>query len=64
MARLEATTGFDIGFPNNFIRDRQSFVYGEVGAQVEGIAAGPVVDRVLDAHHVTESITWWLWRAH
>jgi aryl-alcohol dehydrogenase-like predicted oxidoreductase len=35
VARLEATTGFDIGFPNDFIRDMQSFVYGEVGALVD-----------------------------
>jgi hypothetical protein len=34
-ARLEATTGFDIGLPNDFIRDMQSFVYGEVGALVD-----------------------------
>ena len=28
-------TAFDIGFPNEFIRDMQSFVYGEVGARVD-----------------------------
>ena len=28
-------TAFDIGFPNEFIRDMQSFVYGEVGAHVD-----------------------------
>jgi hypothetical protein len=33
--QLEATTAFDIGFPNDFIRDMQSFVYGEVGARVD-----------------------------
>ena len=33
--RLEATTAFAVGFPNDFIRDMQSFVYGEVGAQVD-----------------------------
>jgi aryl-alcohol dehydrogenase-like predicted oxidoreductase len=35
VSRLEATTGFDIGFPNDFIRDMQSFVYGEAGALVD-----------------------------
>jgi aryl-alcohol dehydrogenase-like predicted oxidoreductase len=33
--QLEATTAFDIGFPNDFIRDMQSFVYGDVGARVD-----------------------------
>jgi len=28
-------TGFDIGFPNDFIRDMQSFVYGQAGALVD-----------------------------
>jgi hypothetical protein len=33
--QLEATTAFDIGFPNDFLRDMQSFVHGEVGARVD-----------------------------
>jgi hypothetical protein len=35
VARLEAPTGLNIGFPNDFIRGMQSFVYGEVGALVD-----------------------------
>jgi aryl-alcohol dehydrogenase-like predicted oxidoreductase len=35
VGRLEAATGFDIGFPNDFIRDMQSFVYGQAGALVD-----------------------------
>ena len=35
MARLDAATGFDIGFPNDFIRDTQTFVYGQAGALVD-----------------------------
>jgi aryl-alcohol dehydrogenase-like predicted oxidoreductase len=35
VARLETATGFDIGFPNDFIRDMQTFVYGEAGALVD-----------------------------
>jgi aryl-alcohol dehydrogenase-like predicted oxidoreductase len=36
MTSLEASTGFDIGFPHDFIRDMQSFVYGEAGTLVDG----------------------------
>ena len=35
MDRLEAATGFDIGFPHDFIRDMQSFVFGDAGALVD-----------------------------
>ena len=34
VARLESATGFDVGFPNDFIRDMQTFVYGEIAARV------------------------------
>ena len=30
--QLDVASAFDIGFPNDFIRDMQSFVYGEVAA--------------------------------
>jgi aryl-alcohol dehydrogenase-like predicted oxidoreductase len=35
LARLEAATEFKVGFPHDFIRDMQSFVYGEVAALVD-----------------------------
>ena len=35
MNQLEAATSFDIGFPHDFIRDMQSFVYGDAGALVD-----------------------------
>lgn len=35
IARLDAASGFDVGFPHDFIRDMQSFVYGEAGALVD-----------------------------
>jgi aryl-alcohol dehydrogenase-like predicted oxidoreductase len=38
--RLEAATEFEIGFPHDFIRDMQTFVYGEVGAMVDDPRAG------------------------
>jgi aryl-alcohol dehydrogenase-like predicted oxidoreductase len=33
--RLEAATEFHLGFPHEFIRDMQSFVYGDAGSLVE-----------------------------
>jgi aryl-alcohol dehydrogenase-like predicted oxidoreductase len=35
LARLDAATGFDVGFPHDFIRDMQGFVFGEAGALVD-----------------------------
>lgn len=35
VSRLNAATRFDIGFPHDFIRDMQSFVYGDAGALVD-----------------------------
>lgn len=34
--RLEAATGFEVGFPTNFIDETQGFVYGPVGELVDG----------------------------
>ena len=34
-ARLEAATEFQLGFPHDFIREMQSFVYGEAGSLVD-----------------------------
>ncbi len=34
--RLEAATGFEVGFPTNFIDETQGFVYGPVGKLVDG----------------------------
>ena len=36
IASLEAAAGFDVGFPHDFIRDMQSFVYGEAAPLVDG----------------------------
>jgi aryl-alcohol dehydrogenase-like predicted oxidoreductase len=33
--RLEASTGFEAGFPHDFIREMQTFVFGEVAKQVD-----------------------------
>ena len=35
LAQLHAASGFDIGFPHDFIRDMQGFVFGEAGALVD-----------------------------
>ena len=35
LARLEAAANFDLGFPHDFIRDMQSFVFGDAGALVD-----------------------------
>jgi aryl-alcohol dehydrogenase-like predicted oxidoreductase len=35
VTRLEAATGFEIGFPNDFIADMQSFVFGDRAARVD-----------------------------
>ncbi len=35
VARLDAAGEFDVGFPHDFIRDMQSFVYGDTGALVD-----------------------------
>jgi aryl-alcohol dehydrogenase-like predicted oxidoreductase len=35
VARLEAATGFEIGFPHDFIADMQAFVFGEAAERVE-----------------------------
>jgi aryl-alcohol dehydrogenase-like predicted oxidoreductase len=34
-SRLEAANAFDLGFPHDFIRDMQSFVYGDAGSLVD-----------------------------
>lgn len=34
--RLESVTGFEVGFPTNFIDETQGFVYGLVGQLVDG----------------------------
>ena len=36
IARLDATTNFDIGFPANFINGTSPWVYGEKGQLVDG----------------------------
>jgi aryl-alcohol dehydrogenase-like predicted oxidoreductase len=35
VTRLEAATGFEIGFPHDFIADMQAFVFGEAAERVE-----------------------------
>ena len=35
LERLDAASGFEIGFPHDFIRDMQGFVFGDVGARVD-----------------------------
>jgi len=35
VARLDAAGEFDVGFPHDFIRDMQAFVYGDAGALVD-----------------------------
>ena len=35
VARLDAATDFDLGFPANFINGTTSFVYGETGSLVD-----------------------------
>jgi aryl-alcohol dehydrogenase-like predicted oxidoreductase len=35
LARLDAAGEFDVGFPHDFIRDMQGFVFGEAGALVD-----------------------------
>ncbi len=35
VATLQSASAFDVGFPHDFIRDMQSFVYGESGALVD-----------------------------
>jgi aryl-alcohol dehydrogenase-like predicted oxidoreductase len=36
IARLEATTGFEIGFPSNFIAETSAWVFGEASTRVDG----------------------------
>jgi diketogulonate reductase-like aldo/keto reductase len=33
--RLEASTAFEIGFPHDFIRDMQTFVFGEIAERID-----------------------------
>jgi aryl-alcohol dehydrogenase-like predicted oxidoreductase len=33
--RLDAASAFDIGFPHDFIRDMQDFVFGDAGTRPE-----------------------------
>lgn len=35
LEQLEAATGFEIGFPHDFIRDMQAFVFGDVADRVD-----------------------------
>ena len=35
LERLDAATGFEVGFPHDFIRDMQGFVFGEAGTWVD-----------------------------
>ncbi|MCD2195728.1 aldo/keto reductase [Actinomycetospora endophytica] len=35
LKRLDDATGFEVGFPHDFIRDMQGFVFGEAGALVD-----------------------------
>ncbi len=39
VAELEASTGFEVGFPTDFIHETQGFVYGPVGQLVDGRSA-------------------------
>lgn len=40
VARLEAATGFEVGFPTDFIAETAPWVYGDAGQLVDGRAGG------------------------
>ena len=40
VARLEAATGFEVGFPTDFIAETAPWVYGDAGQRVDGRAGG------------------------
>jgi hypothetical protein len=40
LAQLEAATGFEIGFPHDFIADMHAFVFGEAAERVDHPNAG------------------------
>jgi hypothetical protein len=42
VARLEAATGFEIGFPHDFITDMHTFVFGEAAERVDQAATTPM----------------------